>query len=460
MRFFSNMATLVVFIYFSHNILKVDNGNYVNFWVYLTVLSTVATAGVAMLSFTYSAATLRKLAAQISWRYYSAYLLFVLAVSVVFCSLVYFNGYAQASILPILLMFFVGNVLNVLFEAFLMNFKKFKFLLSSSILYAVAYVAIHLYIAQSGYDFYKIIGCLSVLVVAKLLLNIFVCRQAFRAVDVADAVPIHLSRVRSTWLHLFAFEGSQIFVRYLDKLLVSFIVVKELSAIYFNGTVDIPFLPILLAAVSNSASLFLSKSQRNDKLLHKQIISDSSSIMATASFSLFAFLFFYRNEFIAVAFSEKYIASIPIFAVALLKLLPNIFTLPFYLQYKQRAGLINKGAIIDVIITIILLYPLYTWVGLAGIVLSFVLSSFVQGAYYTYCAAKLLQVSPLSLLPVRNWALKMIVFTGLAYTSHYLLSGFLSENVRLIFGVLIIGAAGFAWLLYEYKKSKLLNFAT
>lgn len=459
-RFFSNMATLAVMIYFAHNLLKEDNGNYVNFWVYLTVLSTIATAGISMLSFTYSAATLRKLAGQISKRYYTGYVLFILAIALVFCLLLYYNGYPDVSKLPLLLVFFIGNVLNILFEAFLMNFKKFRFLLPSSVLYAVAYVSIHFYVATVGYDFYKLIAYLSMLIIAKLLLNIIVCVKAFKAVDVTDAVPVHLSRLRSTWLNLFAFEASQIFVRYLDKLIVSFIVVEELAAIYFNGTVDIPFLPILLAAVSNSASLFLTRTQRNDKRLHKQIISDASSIMSTASFSVFAFLFFYRHEFIAVVFSEKYMASIPIFAIALLKLLPNIFTLPFYLQYKQRAGLINKGAVIDVVLTLILLYPLYAWLGLSGIVLSFALSSFVQGAYYTYCAAAMLQVPALSLLPLKNWAIKMLVFAGLAFTSHYLLSNFLSEKPRVIFGMLIIGAAGVAWLLYEYKKSKLLNFAS
>src|SRR5690606_19340402 len=50
------------------------------------------------------------------------------------------------------------------------------------------------------------------------------------------------------WLHLGFFELSQVVFRWADKFVVSLFLSAGAMALYFNGALEIPFLPILLGA--------------------------------------------------------------------------------------------------------------------------------------------------------------------------------------------------------------------
>jgi hypothetical protein len=69
---------------------------------------------------------------------------------------------------------------------------------------------------------------------------------------------------------------------------------------------------------------------------------------------------------------------------------------------------------IDFTVAMLLLYPLYKWLGLAGIALSFVVSTYVQVFYYLFYSAKFLRVPVLGLLPLRNWIFKAIAFLSVS----------------------------------------------
>jgi hypothetical protein len=98
----------------------------------------------------------------------------------------------------------------------------------------------------------------------------------------------------------------------------------------------------------------------------------------------------------------------------------------------------------------LLLYPLYKWLGLAGIALSFVISTYVQVFYYLFYSAKFLKVPVLSLLPLKNWALKAIAFLSVSLGLYAVLPH--NSTMMLISGVIQMIIA-LVVLKYENKNN-------
>jgi O-antigen/teichoic acid export membrane protein len=458
-RFFSTLSSLVVIVYFSHTLPQAAYGQYQNFWVRLTVLGTIASAGLAVLAFTYSPATLRFLMQRIKSKYYALYVFFLLLFSLLFWLLTNSGtGMAYNSQVSVAApLFFIAYVLNIIAEALLIIVKKFRFLLFLNLFHALAFVGVHGYAASGVFQLETLVRMLCILTIVKLVLFAGAIINSFRKEQVPVEAAVNTGGVRSLWLHIFFYDTSQILFRFLDKFIIAFIVSKELSAVYFNGTVDIPFLPIALTAISSAALMQLTRSTYNRE--HTiDVIRKSSILLATITFPVFFFLFFFREEFILFVFSDKYLASVPVFACALIKLPFYIFNVTFFLQYKQRGDIINKGALMDMVITLLLLYPMYNWLGLQGMVLSLVISSYIQVIYYMRCASRLLDVSLLKLLPVWNWLVKIVVFGLAALLLQYGLSHFFSATTRLLTGGISIAFISMLWVLYEYKSTGLVTF--
>lgn len=460
-RFFSTAATLIITVYFSHTLIPGDYGTYQNFWIRLLVLSTLACAGLAVLAYTYAPATISHILRQIRLQHYLLYLFFLVVIALVFVLLSPHRPLSVQSLAGavITLLFFVSYVLNILTEALLTVYRKFTYLIISGILYALVFVLLHRAVAGNNFDLYTLVGYLTILTTAKLCCNLFLSVKAVRTTDTREAPAIHMKRIKAMWLHTFFYDTTQVVFRYLDKFIVSYLVAAEYAAIYVNGTIDIPFLPLALTAVSSAALMQLNKNRNNSRETAVDTIRKSSSILATVTFPVFFFLLFFREEFIVFVFSGKYFASIPVFACALTRLPFYILNVPFYLQYRQKGDLINKGALLDMVLTLLLIYPMYRWLGLQGIVLSFIISSYIQLLYYARCVSRLLHTPLTRFLPVKSWIIKLVIFGGAAFLSHFLLSGLLPSVPRLIAGgVLLIGTGGL-WLLLEYKRSGLVTFA-
>jgi hypothetical protein len=162
-------------------------------------------------------------------------------------------------------------------------------------------------------------------------------------------------------------------------------------------------------------------------------------------FPLFFFLFFFRYELITVLLSNKYAGAIPIFAASILVLPVKAYSFTTVLQRMHKGAIINAGAIADLVLACALMYPFYLWLGLPGVALSFVVTTYLQAAFYLIYSARILQVSPLRLLPLSNWLIKLIVFSTLFITIHYLGIHWFAERIALIlaaiFTVIIIGVS-------------------
>ncbi|MBZ0099560.1 MAG: polysaccharide biosynthesis C-terminal domain-containing protein, partial [Taibaiella sp.] len=184
------------------------------------------------------------------------------------------------------------------------------------------------------------------------------------------------------------------------------------------------------------------------------IANHTARILSAIVFPLFFFLFLFREELFHVLLTEKYADSIPIFAVTVFIVPLRAYNFTSILQNRHKGRIINIGAVLDLLIACALMYPLYQWLGLVGIALSFVISSYIQGAYYLHHTARILNTTITEIIPLTNWSVKLIVFGALFIIIHYLLSMLFNDTIALFLGCLALAVTLVASLAIEMKASK------
>jgi len=221
----------------------------------------------------------------------------------------------------------------------------------------------------------------------------------------------------------------------MDKYIISLFLSAELSAIYFNGSVDIPFLSVILGA-AGSASLIQMAYNKEDEDKHAvQLANYSSRLLSSVVFPLYFFFLFFSKELFIVLLSSKYLPSVPVFTMSILTIPLYAYHLTSILQNRHKGATINKGAILDLVLALALMYPLYKLIGLPGVALSCVVSSYVQACYYLIETSGLLKVKVSKLIPLNNWSIKLIVFSTVFIAIHYLLGLFFPYQKVLFLGI-------------------------
>ncbi|PSK95130.1 hypothetical protein [Taibaiella chishuiensis] len=449
-RLFSTLASLVVMVFFSHQLSQEDNGQYLGFIVNLTITSTLAGLGIGLLLFTYTGDELRYLVRSIRPRYYYAYLALLLLIAGVFAGLTCGSPAALARSGYIPFLFFIAYTAGVLLESVLMVAKQFKLLLLSGFLYALLYVGVSLMAYDKGFSMDRLLLWLLPVVYGKLLLLLWAAFSFLRRPPVGDPASFKSKKTFSLWLHLGFYDLSNMLIQWLDKFIVSLLLTAGTAAVYINGTVNIPFVPLALSAVSNATLMQLSYTtgRREKAALMRQ----AGRLLSCIAYPVFFFLLFFRAEFITVAFSDKYAGAIPIFLCSVLILPVRAYSNTTILQNYHRGRLINIGVVLDYIVAIAIMYPLYRWLGLAGIALSFVLSTYVQVIFYLYFSARLLGQPMTQLVPLKNWIGKLLGFGLLGFGLYHFLHGLLTPFYLLVAGCSVMGLVSVVLLRYEMKR--------
>ncbi len=448
-RFFANLATLLVMHYFAHYLAKDANGIYQNFWTRLSLTAGVAVAGISIFIFTYPPDTLRYLVARIRAKHYWLYGLFLLGAAATFAGLQQGNS-ITAFLIAVL--FFILYLLNILQESLLMVLRRFRILVPVSIIYAVLFVVIHYVEARRGLELNRLLLWLIPLLFLKLLCFLPATLSFFRRKVALVSPAIDIRRVRSLWIHLGLFNIYSILFQWIDKYILSFVLAPSLSAIYFYGSVGIPFLPLVFGAVSSALLMQMNTLPESaGKEQKMQLLHYSSRLLSSVAFPVFCYLFVFAAELITVMFSEEYLAAVPVFLCAILVIPVRSCVFVAVLQNHQKGRIINFGAAMDLVLACLLMFPLYHWLSLPGVALSFVLSTYGQCFFYLYYSGKAMKVSMWSFIPWLVWAKKFLFFGALAFTLHGLLSGE-APMVRLLSGGIVIAVVALINLRQEYKR--------
>lgn len=432
-RFFPSLANLLVMILFSRHLQADAYGRYQNFWIQLYVISPIICFGIHVLLLTYARDTIKEMARRVPVAAYALYFVWATAAAMVFAVLQ--DRFLGGDLLfPFVFILFYS--LTFILESFLVVCRNYVFLTITNIAFAMAWTAVHWYALQSAVSFPDLFGILLAIIVARFLgyavLGFFNYR---RSGGHAQLPGLDLTKIRSLWLHLGLYDVIQILFSYIDKFIISLVLSAQVSAIYYNGSQNIPFLPLLLSAAGSAVLLQLAAgppaSQASDSI---RLMNLSGRLLSSVVFPVFLFLLLYRYELIVNLFSDKYIPALPVFFASVLVLPVRAYNFTTVLQKLHKGSIINTGAVADLLLALLLMYPLYRWLGLPGVALSFVITTYLQAAYYLYHTARLLHTSPFRLIPYANWLVKLIVFGFLFIAIHYFSKRYFNDWITLILG--------------------------
>ncbi len=453
-RFFPSLANLIVLLVYSHKLVPAIYGTYQNFWISLSIFYPFACFGIHVLIINYSKNTLAQIVSKLKSSYYFLYAFWLL----ILCSLFAYLQWHFLNI-PVYISFLLlfSFSISIIVEAILMVFKDFLQLIIVSAFFSLVYIFMHIYVLYIGFSLVQIFYFILFVTVAKLIFYSAMLRGKFNKIknEIEESDNFDIKKIKTLCLHLGIFDIIQMLSTYLDKFVIALFLASEISAIYYNGSMNIPFLPLLLSAAGSAVLLQLVAEQKQDT--HSNLVSlmnESGRVLSCIVFPLFFFLLFFRQELIVNLFSEKYRAAIPVFFVSILVLPMRAYSYTTALQRLHRGDLINIGAISELLIGCGLLYPLYLWKGLPGVAFSFVFSTYLQGFFYLFQTSKLLKVPLLSLIPYKNWLAKICLFAILFYCYRYIGILYLTPIISIILGSLLLFLIIGVSLMFELFKHK------
>jgi O-antigen/teichoic acid export membrane protein len=448
-KLFPTIAALGVLILFSRELPEADYGNYQGFWVKLLLMGTVAYAGLPVTIITYSPAYIKRLYKTFKGKALNGIILWLLLWAIIF-SILEFQSLQLSFFLSFGLL--VLYSINAIQESLLISAQRMKGLFWVNILYSSYFFAVH-YQSLGAYDLQDLLWfVLSGMMIRAIVLAVILF-TLFNNLPTA-ALSIDIKMIRGLWLHLGFYDLLQNIFRWLDKFILSMLLSSQLYAIYFNGAQEIPLLPYLFGAVSSAILVQLGNVLGKESDQPHKLSFTAGKILSCIVFPLFFFLFFHASELFSIVLSDKYLPAVPIFMMSLLVLPLRAYNYTTILQHLHKGAIINKGAILDLLIALALMYPLYLVFGLPGIVLSFVISTYIQVAYYLFYLTKFLQISLNQLLPFKNWVIKFFVFGIIQYFSQMIFSNqvysLLSGLTVLI--ILILGGVSFEYSANRFRR--------
>lgn len=447
-RFFPSLANLLVIIWYSKRLAPEAYGHYQQFWIQLYIIYPIACMGIHVLLATYPRELIGALARKITKAQYALYGLGLVLLGGVFAGLQsHYNGVGV--VIPFV--FFVGFCLSVILESCLIVFRRYKLVITVNLLYAIAYCIIHWHAWATGFSLEKVFLGLTIITALRCVIY-----AVSAGPGVMQTQPytgrIAIPAIRSLWLHLGLYDVLQLLSTWIDKFIISLVLTAELSAIYFNGSQNIPFLPLLLGAASTAVLVKLATSAGDEQEDTAGLMLQSGKLLSSIVFPLFFFLYAFRAELITVLFSEKYVAAVPIFAISIMVLPVRAYSFTTVLQRYHKGHIINSGAVAELLLACLLMYPLYLWLGLPGVALSFVISTYLQAAFYLHYSARLLKISVFQLIPYGNWLVKLIVFGTLFIAIRYAALLYVTPKISLFLGGAAMGITIAVSLAMEARK--------
>ncbi|HTN17200.1 MAG TPA: hypothetical protein VL092_05935, partial [Chitinophagaceae bacterium] len=291
-KFFPALAIFLAVLYCAHILDTVEYARYQNFWTQLIFLSAVACVGFPAFIITFSGATAASLLREIPVKRYVLYLSVLILLSLLFGALQYHYNDSSFAASGIFFFLYAGIVLS---DALLTAFRAYRWLIGINLVYAGAFLLIHYLRAGNGLT--ALLPLLTTLLALRLLLNVYRIRMLLITTSkgVVSQSDNKGKSARTLWLQLGINDIIQVFFRWIDKFIFSFILADELFAVYTNATIEIAFLPLIFSAVSSAAIQHWAH-QQEDKTVQGQIdlLHYASAILSSVVFPLFFFLFFFR----------------------------------------------------------------------------------------------------------------------------------------------------------------------
>jgi O-antigen/teichoic acid export membrane protein len=287
---------------------------------------------------------------------------------------------------------------SILAETLAIKQQEESKLLGVNLLHQFLFLGIHLLVYVNNYQLvYLLWGLiLSLLIKIACLWDPFLTLFKKSSSTAIDEV-IETDSIGSQWLFLGANDLMLVLFKWIDKWLILLLLSVSQFALYFNGAYEIPVFTLMVSAVGNIMLVDMAKHKNSSKTI--QTFHRSAYLLSAFVFPAFGYLIFFHEELFTFLFSQKYEAALPIFFISLMVLPVRITNFTAALQVRQKTHIILMGSVIDILVALGLTVWLYPLMGLPGMALAFVLSTWIQAFYYSWQTASLLQTPIWALLP-------------------------------------------------------------
>jgi O-antigen/teichoic acid export membrane protein len=295
----------------------------------------------------------------------------------------------------------------------------------------------------SGCGVAAVLGSVTLATFVRFLIVLSLYRSEYRGVAAAWNPDFPRQLLRYTLpLGLAGVVGS--FNLLLDKLFVAWWQPPAEFAIYSNGATELPVIGIVagsVAAVLAPEFVRLFQSGRHRDMIDLW----SSSIRTTAIlvFPLTAAMLLFAADAVSILYSEKYLASVPVFRIYLLILPLRITVHGSLLLAAGHSRTVFASSLVGLALAAVLLAVLVPVCGMPGAAAAMVLSVYGVAGMLLFCTSKLVGVSWRRVFPWRDLALTLVASAAGAAAAALVTQHLPAGWLRLIVG---LGTTGFGCL--------------
>ncbi len=433
---------LAIIILYSRKLSLTDYGVYQFIWMYINFFSLLGIFGLSSLVLSVPPAHIREWIGKNKKTVLGFFA--VLNGSAIFFLMLCENYFSVPQTLLLICLLILQNIMLIA-ESIAIKNEQEKKLFGANMIYICIYGFVHFYLLYNTYSVTILLGCIVAATLLKCILLLYRIKFSGTATE-------RIPDIGRQWFLLGVNDMLTVLVKWIDKWLILFFLSAAQFALYFNGTYEIPVFMLILGAVGNISLVEFSKIKKDHNKAVKSLFERSSLLMAAIIFPSFWFLLFYSTDFFVAFFGTKYLAAIPIFKITLLMLPARIIYSTTVLQVYKRTDLILKGSILDFIIAVILMFIFYPLWQMKGLAMVFVISTYIQLAYYLWHTGRLIKENVSFFFPFKKILLIMLSTGLLIAACRYGLAA-LGILPRLAAGASLCAILILSGLRYFYKRS-------
>ncbi len=368
---FPTLAVLFTGILFSHRLEPGVYGQYLSIWVIVGVGTLISVWGFPTIILAFGTRLPEDMSRKVS-----RHAVLLAGILSPVCSVVlgWMDPSWSVQILTLLAVFFFSQSLFYIQEAWMVSRQGETVLQWLNSAYAVLFFLIHWLVLTTGFDLETLILALTGLSLARNAV-LFSARKK-QDPAVTESIPVYR--------HWFLFglnDSLQILSRWVDKLVILAIAVPADFAVYYNGTFEIPFVGLVMNAVTAVLTSVMAEKIRADFQAPAIIFRASTSLMAGLIFPGVWLLFTNREWLVVTLFSSRYEESVLLFGISVWMMVFRIGAFTTLLQVNGQSRELVTGAILDNVFALLPMVPMYYLFGPAGLAVSILIGGTAQGIY-------------------------------------------------------------------------------
>jgi O-antigen/teichoic acid export membrane protein len=441
--FLKLITQIAIIILFAKQLSVYDYGIFQSVWMYVNIISVITLFGLPSLLLSNNLSNVKNWIKANKKRCF--FYILVISLSPI-AYLFFIDNIIKNEVKVLLVILIILQNISTLIETEAIKKEKEILLFTSNLFFNLFYFTIHIYILYNNYKLENLLLSIIILVFTKTFLQKIILSKSVFTPSITNN-----NNIANQWFFIGITDVVGIIFKWIDKWAVLlFISLQEFST-YFNGSYEIPIYGLMVSAVGNVMLTEISKNI--DKQNALKVFNNSVYILSKIVLPSFCFLLFFYKEIFHFIFSNKYETALPIFFITLFIIPLRITSFTAILQVYNKAHIILKGAVIDLLLAISLMAILYPFLKLTGIALACVISTYFQAFYYLWHSSKTIQQPIKTFINYIDF-FKTLFFSIITMGICYYLSNRFFESITLLIGIVVCAMLILIFSFYSYKINK------